>query len=258
MTNLAIATIGDNLPPTDAEIFRERMQEQHAKLFTRADELMAAIERMPTHIDMDDNDTAEKVTLYIKQLAGAIKDIESIRVSEKEPYLSMGRVVDGFFKSISDKLGKVKIQAQRPLDELLKAKTEIERKRRMEEADRLRKEAEARQAEAMALAEAQKAADADKVMNTAHIAEYMANKAEASANDRPAQLASIRTNDGGMVSLRTVWVGQILDRNALDLEALRQHLPADAMQKALNSFIAAGGRELRGARIFEESKAVVR
>ena len=49
-----------------------------------------------------------------------------------------------------------------------------------------------------------------------------------------------------------------IDRASLDLEALRVHIPADGLETAVRSFLKAGGRELRGTRIFETTVATVR
>lgn len=64
----------------------------------------------------------------------------------------------------------------------------------------------------------------------------------------------------GEVSLlrrQPAWTFDEYDRDALDLEALRQHLPTDAIEKAIRSFIKAGGRDLRGVRIYERQEARV-
>ena len=67
----------------------------------------------------------------------------------------------------------------------------------------------------------------------------------------------MRTTES-MSSLRTRWVGELDNKAELDLEALRPYLGVDLLQKAINAFVAAGGRELKGANIFEKSEAVVR
>ena len=38
----------------------------------------------------------------------------------------------------------------------------------------------------------------------------------------------------------------------------RPHIPRDAIDKAVRAYVKAGGRELVGARIFENTKSVVR
>lgn len=62
----------------------------------------------------------------------------------------------------------------------------------------------------------------------------------------------------GQSGLRQSWTFDGYDRAKLDLEALRQHLPDEALQQAIRSFIRAGGRNLRGVSIYEDAKAVVR
>ena len=63
---------------------------------------------------------------------------------------------------------------------------------------------------------------------------------------------------GSVSSLRTFWDFADLDPDMLDLEALRHHFPAEAREKAVRSFIKAGGRELRGVTIYESTTSVVR
>ena len=72
-------------------------------------------------------------------------------------------------------------------------------------------------------------------------------------------MARTRGDVGALATLQTFWDFDplTLNRAELDLEALRQHLPADAIDKAIRSFIRAGGRDLRGVHIFENQKARV-
>lgn len=74
---------------------------------------------------------------------------------------------------------------------------------------------------------------------------------------KPGRFARTRGDYGSKATLREFWDFADLDRSALDLEALRQHLPADALEKAVRSFIRAQGRELRGVRIFKTDRPVV-
>ena len=83
-------------------------------------------------------------------------------------------------------------------------------------------------------------------------------KAAQAAAVKPAELSRTRGDYGAVSSLRTQWVFDEIDRASLDLEALRFHIPADGLEKAVRSFIKAGGRELRGTRIFETTVATVR
>lgn len=67
-----------------------------------------------------------------------------------------------------------------------------------------------------------------------------------------------RGEAGSLTTTRKEWAGQMQDRASLDLEALRQHIPEDALHRAVQSFVDAGGRVLRGAIINEEIRTQVR
>lgn len=256
---MAIAAALSNNPPADADPLRERLAADHEPILSRADELLAAFQRVPAEIDAD---TAGKASDYVKMVAASIKDLDRIRVSEKEPYLAGGRTVDGFFKAPVDKLEKVKREVEARLQKHLRAVAEAERRRReeaerlaREEADRKRREAEAAAAE---IATAKQLDDAVAKEEAARQADADAARAAQQADAKPADLARTRSDYGSLATLRTSWAFKDLDRATLDLDALRQHLPADGLEKAVRSFIKAGGRQLRGCTIFEAETAVVR
>ena len=136
-----------------------------------------------------------------------------------------------------------------------------------------RQEDEAKAAAAKALAErreAEKAAAAAKkeiraetrneteAAEAATRADKKADKSETRANETPAALSRVRGEAGSVSSLRTYWTFRNLDRRTVNLEALRHHLPVDGLESAVRSYIAAGGRELAGVEIFEDSQTVTR
>lgn len=248
--------IGHNNPPTDAEILKTTLADKHSKLFSRANDLISAADRIPATIA--DADTAGKISDYIKQLTGSKKNLEAERVNEKEPYLTLGRVVDGYFKQTTDALDGAAMKAKRPLDSWLKLKAEEERRARVEEARLLREKQEQEERDAKMLQDAKLKPEADKMLDQAIITEQVAIKAEAAVQAKPAELAHSRGTSGALASLRTRWVGELVDVGAIDLEKLRHHLNPDALQKAINSYVSAGGRELSGVNIYEKSETVVR
>ena len=255
-TAAAANAIGHNSPPTDAEILQSSLADKHEKLLGSAAKLLDAADRIPSVIENDEG--AGKVSDYIKLVMGAKKNLEAERVNEKEPYLTLGRVVDGFFKKTTYLLDGAKAKAQRPLDAWLRQKAAEESARRRAEAEKLRQDAEAAAEAAAALERAKMQPEANKAFEQAQITEQAAAKVEASAMVKPAELSRSRSDAGAVASLRTVWVGELLDVGALDLETLRHHINPVDLQKAVNSFVRAGGRELAGVKIFERSEAVVR
>ena len=143
-------------------------------------------------------------------------------------------------------------------------------RRKADEARRAREEEErlAREAERAAREAAEAAAEAVKSeedLDAAIIAEEEANRAAQEAQDAAraaeannAELSRNRGEHGAVASLRTTWTGEIADTHTLDLEVLRPFFSMDALQKAVNGFVRQGGRELKGARIFEQTHSVVR
>ena len=251
---------GDNLPPADANPLRDRLADQYEELTTRRDDLLAGIAETPGSVD--DEDTARKVTDWIKQIAACIKNANSIRVSEKEPYLEGGRQVDGYFKTITEPLdkGKKKIEGRLTLYQRQVAAEEKRRRdeerRDAEEAAALAVEVAARAAEALRMER-----DLDAAVQAEAAAEQAAAdavKAQVAADAKAADMSRTRGDYGGVSSLRTRWVGILTTRAGLDLESLRDHIPEAALEQAIRSFVKAGGRKLSGAQIYEDTMTVVR
>ena len=246
--------------PSQAQMLKADLGMKHAEILQRAQDLLAAAARVPDTVDSDE--TAGKVGDFIKQLTACNKAAEGARVAEKEPHLAASRVVDGFFKAVTDPLDTAKKAIEKRLTAFLRIKEDAARKERERIAAEERAAAEAAR---KAAEEAEKAAQDSASLATAIDAAEAARKAAADAEAaqkaaevKAAELSRSRGEYGSLASLRTFWDFADLDRAALDLEALRQHLSVDALEKAVRSYIKAGGRELRGVRIFENTQASVR
>jgi flagellar biosynthesis GTPase FlhF len=257
-----VAFTGSNHPPGDlltGDSLREKLTDLNLALISRRDELLAAADRVP---DIADEDTAAKVSDFIKQLMALHKASEAARVGAKEPYLEGGRGVDGFFRAITDPVAAVKTKIERKLTTYLRDKADRERREREEQARLAREEEARRRAEADAAAQKmrdeQSLAAAVEAEKQAKVAEADTTKAEKEAAAKPAELSRTRGEYGAVSSLRTSWTFRDLDRAMLDLEMLRHHIPADGLDKAVRSFIRAGGRTLVGVTIYETTDAVVR
>lgn len=242
---------------TDADALRQRLAEDNAALIRRHDDLIGAEERLP---DIVDDDSAGRVADYVKQATACAKALDGSRVAAKEPFLEGGRNVDGFFKRYTDGLGTLKRRVEAKLSIYLRDKADRERRAREEEARQSAEAARKAEAEAMALADAAKVttAQADAALDTAVQAQTVARVAEKAAAAAPADLARTRGDFGSLATLRREWTFKDMDRAELDLEALRAHIPTDALEKALRSAIKAGLREIKGATIFENQTATVR
>lgn len=250
------ALIGHNNPPSDLEILRDRLKENNQKVFDQVDKLKEAADRVPQNIE--DDETAGKVADYIKAVNTCNKALEDTRKAEKQPFLDMGRAVDDTFKRPQEELAIAKAKANKPLTAYSLKKQEEERKRREAEAEKARQEAEERRKKEEELRQAG-------LEEQAQAAAKQAEKEEKKA-DRYDQ--SIESGSGlGMskgatasVSVRKIWVGKIVDRDKLDLEALRPYFSEADLQKAVNGFVREhkGDKKLAGASITEEASAVTR
>lgn len=133
--------IGGNNPPTDAEIFADKMRGIYDHTLSHAEKLIAAEDRIPEVIN--DDEMAGKVSDFIKQVKSCDKALDAAREGEKAPFLAASRMVDGFFNKFRDDLKKLSKKAADPLAAYQKKKEDEARREREEAAERKRLEAEA-------------------------------------------------------------------------------------------------------------------
>lgn len=260
MQEAAIAGPGHNQPPNEIDIKVENLNvdllNKTLQLRSRFDDLCASAGRTPE--SCDSHEMAGKFGDLIKLITACHKSFEGMRVAEKEPFLTLERAVDGFFKQYTETLLAEKKRINVPLDKYLAKKEDDERLAREEQARIDREAVEAKAREAAALAQANMPQQAEKSLQEASRLDEQAFKSEKAAAAKPAELSRTRGSYGSVSSLRTKWVGEIVDKSTIDLEALRAYLTPDAIQKALNLAVNAGIREIKGAKIYETRSAQVR
>lgn len=100
------AVPGNNNPPDPIASLKEQLEQTHTELLDRQEKLLAMEGRLPEACQ--DADMAAKLSDGIKALTAFVKNSEATRVAAKEPFLASGRAVDGFFKSKSDPIEKLK------------------------------------------------------------------------------------------------------------------------------------------------------
>jgi len=149
----------------------------------------------------------------------------------------------------ADKAAKQKLK-----DEEEKAK-EIERQKREEEKalkEKERKmEEEKRESERKAKALERESAHA---LYDAGKVEQQANRLENSKEIK----SFVRGDQGSVSTTRIDWTGHLADRAQIDLETLRPYFREEDIDFAIKQFVKSGGRTLRGASIFEDTKLQVR
>lgn len=244
--------MGDNKAPL-IEILRDEMELENEPLLRRKDELLAAAGRMPAAVN--DDEAAGKFSDMVKLIAAAVKASEAGRVAKKEPFLEGGRTVDGFYKKqITDPLLKAKASIEDRLGNYLRRKAAAEKAIR-DQAERAARETAQKAAEEAAKAEVamRNAADLDTAIAAQARADDAATAAASAAKvaaEKPAAMARTR-GEMSLGTLASVWTFRDLDRDTINLDALRAHLPTAAIEQALRSAIKAGLREIRGAIVYE-------
>ena len=244
-------TTGHNQGPTFADRIADQLADlndwlavENLRILDRAEQLAEASTRVPEKCE--DDDTAEKMADMVKALNVCAKALEDARKTNKAPILEAGRQLDGFFARPREKLEAMSKDIRSRMDGYLRRKAEAERKRR---------EAEARDAAAKARL-AEEAMNTEDELTQAIEAGAEADRARKAAAAKAADLGRSRGETGALASLRTTWDFEIT--GAVDLEALRKHIPQDAIERAIRAYIKADGRELGGVRIFQITSTVVR
>lgn len=172
------------LIPGNAEVLRS-IEDRHAPLFERADELLASEQRIPR--DKDENlfcpDTAweKNLTELVRQIQGANKSLDLARAAEKQPYDDLASAVHGKFREIMDQLVDPRTRGGNGLKQRVeRALTDFKERVRQELIRKAEEEAKKRRAEESERAMDQLWADA-----RVELAEYDARKAaEAAARKR--------------------------------------------------------------------------
>lgn len=257
--------LGDNQPPTDVDPLFDRLHEDHKDLIERRNALLDGIDRAPAVIEEGDEETAGKMADFVdEQLNKFIKHAKAVHENEKAPFLQAGRTVDGFKHFLIDDVedGKTKVNEVRKTfadKKAAKKRRQLEEEARQAREEQARLEREAAE-KAAALREENDLEAALAAEEAAKQAKIDAEKAEIAAAAKPAELGKSRGDYGGQTSLKQFWNVADINRETLDLEALRQHFTDDALKRAATSwkdsnkdFLKSGGT-LTGARIFEDTR----
>lgn len=241
------------------EAIAELLAETEIDLVKRSAALVDGLGRTPADIT---HENAPRVADFILQLNKFEKLCEAQRKAGNEPFRAATAAVDGFFRKLYKETAAGATNLQGRYTKWQQEQARLEQARR-DEALRLAREQAARAEAAARAAEEAMSTDAglaDAILADAAAAQAQADKntADKKAAANLADMSRTRGDLGAVASLRTFWDMKDLDRASIDLEALRTHLPLPAIEQAIRSYVKAGGRELKGVTIFENSSTVIR
>ena len=261
MTNL------DFSRPDPSPGIRKALESDYPHVLPILEDFRAKVADLPPKInDQSDHD---KYVDTITEIRARFKDVEAYRVAEKDPHLKAERAVDGFFVPIRDGLEKLMQACNAAVtvyDRRIAAEERARREAEEAEARRLEAEARRREQEALQRAEEAKRADyrakhtaaAEKAAVEARAAEETAFVASQRVNVKPAELARSRSEKGTLSTLRSSWVFEVENWDAINLDQLKPYIMRVALETAIKAAVANGVRSLNGVRIFQTEKAVVR
>lgn len=245
--------IGGNNPPEVT--LADRLKEDHGATIAALAELAELANGAPK--DLADDKQVGDVTQIAADAGDLRKKLEDIRKAEKEPFLTAGREVDGFFRDPIERAERIDKGLMARVTAYNKAKANRERLAREETERKAREEAEEARRQADEAAAAGRTDDALADLEAAVHAEDKADEI-AQAAPTAAETTRIHTDSGLTVSTKTEWTFEIEDYSAIPLDPLRALIKRDAIEAALRQFVRNGNRNLAGVRIFEDMKATRR
>lgn len=231
---------------------------QQIYLDAKADAERRAREAEAERMRQEAQRKAEEAARAEEEARKAREEQERVRREEEAAFAAAARA-----KAEAERKAREAEEAKRRQDEeaAAKAKREAEESAAAAQAAMMAARAKSEE-EAAVTARAEsaekEAAKAEATMDRAAAIERQADRLEESARGKPAGLARTRGDYGSVSTLQTRWVGYLESRKELDLDAIRAFIPEDALTSAINGFVRAGGRELRGALIREETFAQTR
>ena len=246
------AGIGHNVPPNLIEI----LAENNAQLRHELEKLAGRATHAPRKIT-DEADLGVIGSL-VRDARALNINITAKRKAEKEPFLNAGREVDQYFNTLTDRVDRIVTTFQAIGDDYqrevaAKARAEAEARAKAAREEEARRIAEARKAE-----EAGRKANAAKHEGKAELARAQAEQAEATAQEKAADLTRVRTESGVIASAKEAWTFTITNYDEIPLDVLKPFLKREAVEAALRAAIKLNLRECKGVRIFKDVKASFR
>ena len=276
------AQMGDNIPPSDAEIFQQDLDEKTKGLRTRIRDLQVGLAKVPEEIT-DEN--ASLVTDFLGQVQKALRAVEERRVEIKRPIDERASAVQRFFRSLANPLEEMRKPVKARYDAYV---TDRERRERARlEAEQRRKDQEARQAAAEAERQQREAETAAREAETDEQRRRAAEQMERAEQQRQTEEDATKAADkagraargpihtkgtlGAVGFTRRPWVHEIIDAQAIPLDLLRPYLKPEHLDMAIRAYMKAHAEDIKrngaaspvcvalaGVRIFQDERVSTR
>lgn len=249
------APVGHNQPPT----FEEEVRAEHQDVFLRLEALKLARGRLPAKIETDVQNA--EVGRWAVEARAVIAAADKAHKAACEPYKVKAAAIDKLFltRGVKGEIEALRKVVQALADDYAARKERERREELARQAEQRRLQEEAAAYEAEALREAGSHSAAEVVESQSEHASKAADRLENKAQGKAADV--LRTqHEGVTASGRTRWIGEVVDLDKIDLNALRDAgaFYASEIEQVLQRFVDGGGRECAGARIYEKVIATFR
>lgn len=239
----------DNLPPP--LVTRSALIADAYHLIVEVAELDNECRDLPI-VAEDDQDLAT-ITGTATRIIQVNKRLEAARKEQVKPLNDAETVVNDFYKrELMVILAGLKGGLEQIATAYQRKKAQREQAAREAAAAEAKRAAEAAAAKVIETVKANDVPAATQAVTQSNSLAAFAAKASAAAAAPVRTMAKVSSEEG-TASLVDNWTFADLDANSIDLETLRPYLPQAAIEQALRAFIKAGHREIKGARIFNDS-----
>lgn len=239
-------TRADNNPPSLVALLIEQLGETYGLEFAKVDPVRARANATEQKIESDEQ-LATWTGIYTDANT-LFKQLDAARLNEKRP---LEAAVNETFQKHTEPLSKIMAWVKDKADAYNREKVRKQRAAEAAEAARLAEvERQAREAATIA-AEFQDTETTLEQVAKVYEAQQQAQTAEPV---KTADVARVRSEGGGLSTAATVWKFRVDDYSKVDLNALRNLIPAAEIDKAIGKVVKLqkGATKIDGVTVYED------
>jgi hypothetical protein len=242
------AVMGGNAPPKAHDLLTTELVETYSEEFKKVEGIAARANALPEKVASED-DLKALTTVYL-DASELFKSIDGSRLSEQRPVVAVFKTV---FGPHCDRLDRMMTVLRGRSDDYNREKVRRERAEREAEQAKLRAEAERKRQEAQIAAEF---GDVDGTVEAVKEASHVEDQLASVATSAPttADVARVRTDDGGLSTAKGEWKFEITDYSKVDLNLLKPYLATKDVEKAISKAVRAlkEHTKIEGVRVYED------
>lgn len=245
------ATIGHNNPPADADLLAERLATEYDLERSMTDSLTSRT--LPETVE--DEKQAGVIADYVKAVVSHRTSLQDIHKREKAPFWKACGIADEWLRDQVRSLEGAQAKAMQLAQVFIDRKAAEERKRLADLAKLQHEKARAIEVQAQVHADAGIADTAQELQQHADNMHAKAEMIRDHATTAPTNRLATARGVTGSISSTDKWVGEVEDRAIVEVNKLLPYISEKDLQRYIDAFVKAGGRDLAGVKIHQVSQA---